>query len=106
MAAMQIWRHRPTGNHFAVYVEDGQVVRAVGPMDPKMAAGLTTRGFGDREAVPSLPDTLNTAPWEYDPVWQDSGHGEEDAEWLRGILEPGDDSMVGSGAQRSTRPNP
>ncbi len=91
---LQIWRHRPSGNHFAVYVVDGQVVRAKGPMNPKEAAALTATGFGEAEGEPALPDALNAAPWEYDPVWQDTPRQEEDAEWLKGILEPGDDSTV------------
>lgn len=94
MASMQIWRHRPSGKHYAVYVEDGQVVRAKGPMNPREAVTLTTGGIGENESSPSLAATLNTAPWEYDPVWQDNPHREEDAEWLRGIIDPADDSTV------------
>lgn len=94
MAAMQIWRHRPSGNHYAVYVQDREVVRATGPMTPKEAADLTVDGFGEDESKPAIVDALNSAPWEYDPVWQNSGHGEEDAEWLKAVMEPGDDSTI------------
>ncbi len=91
---LQIWRHRPSGKHYAVYVNDGQVTMARGPMNPKEAASLTTTGFGEKDADPSILDVLNAAPWEYDPVWQQSAHEEEDAEWLRGIMEPDDDSTI------------
>lgn len=94
MASMQIWRHRPSGNHYLVYVSDGQAVRAKGPMTPKEAAALTAKRLDESESDTSVADTLNAAPWEYDPVWQDEPHREEDAEWLRGIIDPADDSTV------------
>ncbi len=92
---MQIWRHRPSGRHYAIYMEDSEVMLAKGPMTAREAADITASGFGESESDAAAVAMLNAAPWEYDPVWQDRRGDQEDAEWLRAVMDPGDDSMHG-----------
>ena len=87
---LQVWRHRPSGSHFVVEVENGRVLAAKGPMTPNQALAVTQAGLKQNEADPALATTLNATAAQFEPIWESDRGDYSYEEWLAREVESGE----------------
>lgn len=87
---LQVWRHRPSGSHFVVDVENGRVLAAKGPMTPQQTLALTQAGFEQDESDPALATVLNATAAQFEPIWEADRSDYSYEEWLAREVESGE----------------